>query len=71
MHIRITTDPISLNEIHHPESHPCHYEGDGDNGLEIYFETEAHLEEFLAWERDEDHRISLTGNTSDDYVAEG
>lgn len=37
MNIRTTTDPISLRDISNPESHPCVYDGDGDNGLEIYF----------------------------------
>jgi hypothetical protein len=34
MIIRTTTDPISLNEVSDPESHPCIYEGDGDERLE-------------------------------------
>jgi len=71
MHIRVTTDPISLKEIKDPAQHPCHYEGDGDSGLEIYFENEANMNTFLQWERDEDHHISLKGNDSEDYVAEG
>ena len=71
MHIRVTTDPITQKDVHDLSSHPCHYEGDGDSGLEIYFETQQNLEEFLSWERDEDHKISLQGNSSDDYVAEG
>ncbi len=71
MHIRITTDPISLNEISDTAGHPCHYEGDGDNGIEIYFDDEDNMNTFLEWERDDDHKIALTGNNSDDYVAEG
>jgi len=71
MHIRVTTDPISLNEVHDLSSHPCHYEGDGDNGLEIYFESAANMQEFMEWERNEDHKITLQGNDSEDYVAEG
>ena len=71
MHIRVTTDPITLNEVHDLENHPCHYEGDGDNGLEIYFENQANMDEFLEWERDDDHKITLKGNDSEDYVAEG
>jgi hypothetical protein len=47
MHIRTTTDPISLHEVPNPERHPCVYDGDGDNGLEIYFETEEHKEIYL------------------------
>ena len=73
MHIRITTDPVSLNEVNNPENHPCIYEGDGINGLEIYFENEANRDEFLAWEheQDMDNMITLMGNDSADYIAEG
>jgi hypothetical protein len=47
MHIRTTTDPISQHEVSNPESHPCVYDGDGENGLEIYFETEENKEIYL------------------------
>jgi len=71
MHIRVTTDPISLNEVNDPSSHPCHYEGDGVNGLEIYFENETNMNEFMTWQNQEDSQITLCGNDSDDYIAEG
>ncbi|MDH5765028.1 MAG: hypothetical protein OEZ38_03345 [Gammaproteobacteria bacterium] len=73
MHIRITTDPMTFNEVTNPDSHPCIYEGDGMNGLEIYFETEESRDQFLAWKHDQDSNdlITLTGNDSDDYIAEG
>ena len=71
MHIRITTDPMTLQEVNHPENHPCHYEGDGVNGLEIYFKNEGNMKRFLDWEQEDDHKITLMGNNSDDYVAEG
>lgn len=73
MHIRVTTDPVSLNEVHDPENHPCIYEGDGNDGLEIYFENESNRDEFLAWEheQDDDGMIVLTGDDSDNYIAEG
>jgi len=71
MHIRITTDPITLNEIQDLSNHPCHYEGDGTNGLEIYFENQENMEEFMTWENEDDHKITLMGNNSEDYVAEG
>jgi len=71
MHIRVTTDPISQAEVHDLSNHPCHYEGDGVNGLEIYFESQNNLNEFLEWERNEDHKISLKGDDSAEYVAEG
>lgn len=69
MHIRSTLDPISLRDVPNPEEHPCLYEGDGDNGVEIYFENEDHLQQYLDMKL-EDKKI-LMGNDSDDYVAEG
>lgn len=69
MIIRTTTDPISLNEVPEPETHPCVYDGDGDNGLEIYFENEANRQQYLHMELE--GNIVLKGNDSDDYVAEG
>jgi hypothetical protein len=71
MHIRVTTDPVSLKEVYNLSSHPCHYEGDGTNGLEIYFESQKNMDDFLAWEKEDDHKITLKGNSSEDYVAEG
>ena len=73
MHIRVTTDPISLNDVNDPENHPCIYQGDGNNGLEIYFETESNRDQFLSWEHDHenDEMIILRGDDSDDYIAEG
>lgn len=71
MHIRVTTDPITMNEVPNPDTHPCVYEGDGVNGLEIYFENENTRDEFLAWGKETDHRITLQGDDSADYVAEG
>lgn len=66
---RTTTDPISLNEVIDPNNHPCVYEGDGENGIEIYFENEANRQEYLQIKND--GRIVLHGNDSDDYIAEG
>ena len=71
MHIRITTDPISMLEVPDPAMHPCLYEGDGENGLEIYFENEHNMQEYMAWKRDDDSRITLKGDDSEEYVAEG
>lgn len=71
MHIKVTTDPVTLNEVTNLAEHPCHYEGDGVNGLEIYFENEANMNNFLQWQRSDNHKISLQGNDSDDYIAEG
>lgn len=69
MIIRTTMDPISLNEVPNPEKHPCVYDGNGDGGLEIYFENEQNRQAYL--NMSEDHRITLMGNDSEDYVAEG
>ncbi len=69
MIIRTTLDPISLNDVPDPENHPCVYEGDGDNGLEIYFETEENRQQYLNMEVEKD--IVFQGNDSEDYVAEG
>ncbi len=69
MNIRTTTDPITLRDVSDPERHPCLYEGDGENGVEIYFESEETKRIYLDMEL-EDRKI-LMGNDSDDYVAEG
>jgi len=69
MHIRTTTDPITLCDVPDPEHHPCLYDGDGVNGLEIYFENEKNKQLYLAMEL-EDKKI-LVGNDTDDYIAEG
>lgn len=44
MHIRTTTDPITLHDVPDPDNHPCLYEGDGEHGLEIYFENDEKQE---------------------------
>lgn len=69
MNIRTTVDPISGHEVTNLETAPCVYDGDGDNGIEIYFENEADRQAYL--QLGDDHGISLKGNDSDDYVAEG
>lgn len=69
MLIRTTTDPITLRDVEDPERHPCVFEGDGENGLEIYFESEETRRMYLDMEL-EDKKV-LQGNDSEDYVAEG
>lgn len=69
MNIRTTLDPITLHDVHNPEQHPCLYEGDGENGLEIYFESEQTKQMYLDMEL-EDRKV-IGGNDSEDYVAEG
>ena len=73
MHIRVTTDPMTQEDVTDPEGYPSAYRGDGKNGFEIYFESEKTHQEFLEWERNraDDHQITLKGDDSDDYVAEG
>lgn len=69
MHIRTTLDPISLHEVPDPENRPCLYEGDGENGLEIYFENEENKKTYMEMEL-EDKKV-LIGNDTADYIAEG
>lgn len=69
MVIRSTTDPITLHDVPNPEEHPCVYEGDGDNGLEVYFETEENRQMYLNMSLE--GNIVLKGDDSDDYIAEG
>lgn len=69
MHIRSTTDPITLRDVPNPEQHPVVIEGDAENGLEIYFENEENRQIYLAMELP-DHKI-LKGDDSEDYIAEG
>lgn len=69
MHIRSTLDPISLQEVPDPESHPCLYEGDGENGVEVYFENEENKKIYMEMKL-EDKKV-LIGNDTDDYVAQG
>ena len=69
MHIRSTLDPISLHEVPDPEHHPCLYEGDGVNGVEIYFENEENKKIYMDMELG--GKKVIAGNDTDDYIAEG
>lgn len=69
MHIRSTLDPISHRDVPNPEEHPCLYEGDGDNGVEIYFENEDNLQQYINMKLKD--KKALVGNDSDEYVPEG
>lgn len=69
MNIRTTTDPITLRDVTDPDNHPCLYEGDGDNGIEIYFESEENKRIYLDMEME--GRKIIQGNDTDDYIAEG
>ena len=48
-----TTDPISLVDIHNPDSHPFVIEGEGENALKIYFENEANKNAYLGIEAEQ------------------
>ena len=69
MHIRTTTDPVSLRDVPDPEHHPCLHEGDDVNGLEIYFENEENKKFYMEMEL-EDKKV-LSGDDSNDYIAHG
>lgn len=69
MHIRSTLDPISLHEVPDPEHHPCLYEGDGMNGVEVYFENEENKKIYMDMELGGNKVV--VGNDTDDYIAEG
>ena len=42
-----TTDPVTGNDITEPEKHPYVIEGEGDNALKIYFESEQSKQAYL------------------------
>ncbi len=42
-----TTDPITMRDIPDPENHPFIVEGEGENALKIYFESEETKNEYL------------------------
>ena len=71
MNTRTTIDPISQRDVGNSWTHPCVYMGDGDNGIEIFFESEANRRTFLAEMRETDEHKVLCGSGSEDYVAEG
>jgi len=41
MNLRSTLDPISRHEVSNRGASHCLFEGDGDNGIEVYFENKA------------------------------
>jgi hypothetical protein len=71
MNVRTTTDPISLHEVDNPQQHPCIYEGDGENGIEIYFENEKNRQAYLDLDQELGVPKIVTGSDTPDYVAEG
>jgi hypothetical protein len=45
--ITSTLDPITLNDVNDLENAPYVVEGEGDNALKIYFESEQNKQEYL------------------------
>jgi hypothetical protein len=60
---------MTLHDVPDPEHHPCLFEGDGENGVEIYFESEQTRRDYMDL-LPHDPKI-LAGNDDEDYVAEG
>ena len=70
MIIRTTTDPMTLHDVAPlPDQQPCLFEGDVDNGVEIYFESEQTRRAYMDL-HPHDPKV-LAGNDAEDYVAEG
>ena len=70
MFIRTTTDPMTLHDVKPlPDQQSCLFEGDAENGLEIYFESEQTRRDYMDLQP-HDPKI-LVGNDDEDYVAEG
>ncbi|MGB5260781.1 MAG: hypothetical protein WBO34_09700 [Gammaproteobacteria bacterium] len=45
--ITTTLDPVSMHEVTDLDHAPFVIEGEGDNALKIYFESEANKQEYL------------------------
>ncbi len=45
-----TTDPITLHDVPDPTHHPFVVEGEGDNALKIYFESEETRQAYMELE---------------------
>lgn len=69
MNIRTTTDPMTLHDVPDPASHPQLYEGDGEHGVQIAFESEQTRQDYVDL-KPHDPKV-LHGNDAEDYVAEG
>lgn len=55
-----TTDPITGSTIKDPEGHPFVIEGQGENALKIYFESEESKKAYLEIEHPgEDFSVNL------------
>ena len=45
-----TTDPMTLTEVTDPDNAPYVVEGQGDNAIKIYFESEKNRHDYLEME---------------------
>lgn len=66
--ITSTLDPISMNEVADLENAPYVIEGEGDNALKIYFESEANRQEYLDIPVHSSDDISGLGKIYDDMA---
>ncbi len=57
-----TTDPMTGNEVTETETAPFVIEGDGDDALKIYFESEASRQDYVDF--------SAESDTTDDGVVD-
>ena len=64
MHMRITLDPISLQEVPIPEYYPCLSAGNAEKGLEIHFDNEENRETYMQMEY-EDRKVLIGNDTND------
>ena len=64
MNTRFTMDPISWHEVENLDTAYCVYDGDGDNGIEIFFENKENQQIYLALGKDQCFflHISIRGN---------
>lgn len=69
MLIRTTKDPMTLNDVLSPETHPSLFEGDSVNGLEIYFESEETRKAYMDLVIHDP--LIVEGDDSEEYIAEG
>jgi hypothetical protein len=68
-----TTDPITGHTITHTEGHPWLQEGDPDEGVTIYFDSEESMREYAAIEveRPERGMPHSLDNPTDEWIDEG
>ena len=67
------TDPITGNTIANPEGHPFVVEGDPEEGITIYFESEETKQQYLDVQREQPERgmRESLDNPTEEGEAEG